>query len=467
MIKDNKNVLIFFLLIIAILFISLISSNKLLTFLSFVSFILLIKLTYRKGFTAIFAFIIVWQWIQITIKIFYANFIFKPVSEFVDTNSFEEAVIFSLLGLVALSSGIYFTTNKIESFHTEELRLETRYFSEKKLFLLWLIFSIFNSFIKEIMFRNMQLQQIFAGLLNFKMIIIASLLIVSFLNNRNKRYAYIVIITELLFGFTQYFSGFKEVLFYLIIINATLLPKINLRISFRYASLVGLVLVLGLIWTLIRDDYRKFLNQGIGKQVVVVPLNLRLTYLSNMLSTISFSNIKEGIEQTIMRTSYSDFFAQVMDRVPNYTYYEKGYLLYNTLKHIFMPRLFFPQKKSLDDSEITNIYTGRQYSGALQGTSIGIGYMAYYYIDFGKYLMLLFIFLQGVLYGIVYKYFYKKVKVKFLVYSITLPLFMGVYLYETSQPKIIGGLLSSFIILALSVRYLLRYFISYTIIKND
>lgn len=76
--------------------------------------------------------------------------------------------------------------------------------------------------------------------------------------------------------------------------------------------------------------------------------------------------------------------------------------------------------------------------------------------------MLIFIFLQGVLYGLVYKYFTKKVKTKFLVYSITLPIIMSVYFYETSQPKIIGGLLSSFIILAISVKYLLKYFITYT-----
>ena len=449
-------------IILVILFVSVISSNKLLTFVSLISLPILIKLTYRKGFTAVFAFMIIWQWIQVTIKIIYADLLFLPVSEFVDTNSFSEAVIFSLLGLIALASGIFIATKKIEPVTTEALRFETRHFSERRLFILWMIFSFFNSFISSIMFRFMPLQQIFVGLLNLKMITVSALLFVSFLNNRDKRYAYIVIVTEILLGFTQYFSGFKEILFYLIIITATLYPKINFRLSFRYAAVFILLASLGITWILIRGDYRNFLNRGTGMQVVTVPVSERFNYLSKAISSINFDYFNEGLEQTISRTSYSDFLAQVMDRVPAFTNFEKGELFLNTLKHIFMPRLFFPQKKSLDDSEVTNIYTGRMYSGAAQGVSIGIGYMAYYYIDFGKYLMLIFIFLQGVLYGLVYKYFTKKVKTKFLVYSITLPIMMGVYLYETSQPKLIGGLLSSFIILAISVKYLLKYFITYT-----
>lgn len=456
----------YFILFIAIFFISIISPNPFLTFVSLITLPVLIKLTFRKGFTAVFTFMIIWQWIQVTIKVFYADLLFLPVSEFVDTNSFNEAVMFSLLGLIVLASGIYLTTKNINVINIATLRNEAKHFSEKKLFYLWIAFSFFNSFVSGIMFRFMPLQQIFVGLLNIKMVIVAALMLVSFLNNKDKRYIYFVIVVEIVLGFTSYFSGFKSILFYLIIITATLYPKLNFKVSLKYASAIGLILVLGLTWILIRGEYRSFLNQGTGMQVVSVPMGQRLEYLGKLIFSIEFDYFGEGIELMIKRTSYSDFLAQVMDRVPAYTVYENGDLFLNTVKHIFMPRLFFPQKKSLDDSEITNIYTGRQYAGAAQGTSIGIGYMAYYYIDFGKYLMLIFIFLQGVLYGLVYKFFSKKIKRNFLVFAVTLPIFMGVYLYETSQPKLIGGLLSSFIVMFIAAKYFLRYFISYVTIKK-
>lgn len=457
----------YFILFLAIIIISVISSNPILTLVSLVSLFILVKLTYRKGFTVVFAFMVTWQWLEITIKVLYADLLFIPVSQLIDTNSYDESVIYSLLGLTALSSGIFLLTKNLPAISIEKLRNETRCFSEKKLFILWIVFSFFNSFISGIMFKFMSLQQIFAGLLNIKMVIVASLLFVSFLNNRDKRYVYFVIATELLLGFTGYFSGFKTIIFYLIIITVTIYPKLNIRVSFRYAVVFGLLFVFAIAWILIRNDYRNYLNGGSGMQVVEVTMSKRLDYLTNLISNIDFANAGQGIEQTINRVSYSDFLAEVMDRVPAYVSYQNGNLFLETLKSIFMPRLLFPQKKILDDSEITNAYTGRNYSGASKGTSIGIGYMAYYYIDFGKNIMLIFIFLQGLLYGLVYKYFVKKLDTEFLVYSVTLPLLMGVYLYETSQPKIIEGLISSSIIMAVSVKYFLRYFISYVRIYND
>lgn len=453
----EKYLLIFFFL----LSVSLISSNPLLTFISLITLPILVKLSYRKGFTAVFTFMLIWQWIQVTIKVFYANFLFISVSELADTNAFAQSVVFSLLGLIALAGGIFVTTSHIGIVKQEVLRTDTKNISEKKLFILWIVFSLVNSFLSGIMFRIMPLQQIFVGLLNIKMVIIAALLFVSFLNNKNKKYVYFVIGAEILLGFTTYFSGFKTILFYLLIITATIYPKLTFKITFRYATVLGLILLLGITWILIRGEYRTFLNQGTGMQVVNMPMQQRLQYLGKLISEVSFDNFERGIEETISRTSYSDFLAQVMDRVPEYNSYENGRIFINTLKHIFMPRLFFPQKVALDESEVTIAYTGRQYSGTAQGTSIGLGYMAYYYIDFGKYIMLIFIFFQGMLFGWVYNLFAKRLKKTVLLYSITLPIFMGVYLYETSQPKIIGGLLSSTIIMLLLTKYFLKYFVSY------
>lgn len=140
------------------------------------------------------------------------------------------------------------------------------------------------------------------------------------------------------------------------------------------------ILTSALTWLIVREDYRNYLNQGSGLQEVTISMSQRLDYLAKLINTIDFGNLAGGIKFSVDRTSYSDFLAQVMDRVPAYTSYENGDLFLNTIKHVFMPRLFFPQKKSLDDSEVTNIYTGRMYSGAAQGVSIGIGYMAYYYL---------------------------------------------------------------------------------------
>ena len=51
------------------------------------------------------------------------------------------------------------------------------------------------------------------------------------------------------------------------------------------------------------------------------------------------------------------------------------------------------------------MYTGSRVAGTEEGTSIGIGYMAESYIDFGPIYMFVPILLLGVFYGLIYRYF--------------------------------------------------------------
>ena len=62
---------------------------------------------------------------------------------------------------------------------------------------------------------------------------------------------------------------------------------------------------------------------------------------------------------------------------------------------------YFPNKEVLDDSRMTNYYTAKRYDDLSRGTSIGLGYMAEFYIDFGKYFMFIPVFFLGCLYGFI------------------------------------------------------------------
>ncbi len=75
-----------------------------------------------------------------------------------------------------------------------------------------------------------------------------------------------------------------------------------------------------------------------------------------------------------------------------------------------MPRFLFPDKPVLDDSERTRTYTGMNVAGMEQGTSIGIGYIGESYVDFGPVKMFAPIFLLGLLYGLIYRFFVTKTR---------------------------------------------------------
>ena len=103
------------------------------------------------------------------------------------------------------------------------------------------------------------------------------------------------------------------------------------------------------------------------------------------------------------RLSYVDFFAVVLDTVPSQLPHENGALWLDAITRPFMPRLFFPAKAIIDDSERTNYYTGLAVAGSEEGTSISLGYVAESYIDFGAPLMMVPIFGLGLVLGGFYR----------------------------------------------------------------
>jgi hypothetical protein len=68
-----------------------------------------------------------------------------------------------------------------------------------------------------------------------------------------------------------------------------------------------------------------------------------------------------------------------------------------------MPRILFPDKPIIDDTERTNFYTGGA-AGQYAATSVSLGWIAENYIDFGEHLMMGAIFFIGYFYGLIYQW---------------------------------------------------------------
>src|SRR4029077_6417558 len=114
-----------------------------------------------------------------------------------------------------------------------------------------------------------------------------------------------------------------------------------------------------------------------------------------LVEDVTWDNFLDGMDALIMRISYVNFFALATENVPGRIPYENGALWRGSVVHMFMPRVLFPEKPILDDSERTRTYTGMNVAGSEQDTSIGIGYVGESYIDFGPIGMFIPIFLLG------------------------------------------------------------------------
>jgi hypothetical protein len=207
------------------------------------------------------------------------------------------------------------------------------------------------------------------------------------------------------------------------------------------------------MWTAIKTDYREFLNQGSGNQEVAVPVVQRMDKLQDLAASFTSERLAEGLEAMILRMSYVYYFALTIANVPDNVPYENGTLWLGSLQHVITPRLLFPNKAVIDDSERTTLYTGIQVAGMEEGTSIGLGYMAESYIDFGPRLMFLPILLLGIFYGLIYRCFVIHARHKLLGSAIASSiLIFGAYTIETSNIKIIGGNVT--VLLVMSALYI-------------
>lgn len=458
-IKFNYTFILFYVLIS--LFVAVNSVNLFLTFFSLIVLVVSIKLVWRVNEPPIFAFIILYHWFQISLKIFHANFLNKDIQYIAISNSTDKAILLSLIGLLVLSLGIHFIIRRTVAFNINDILIWGNNYSLKKLFFLYLSFFIIFIFFSGIRLLIPGLTQIIVAILNFKILLIYFIFTVSFIQKKHNVLLYIVLI-ETLFGFTGFFSTFKLPYFLLIISYFTINQKITFRNIKYVVPVIVFLILMALTWTAIKSDYRSAISGYSKTQEVTVDYNEQIDILYSNLSKVDFQILAKSAEALATRLAYVDFFGQVIDYVPRSIEHEYGSLWYGSITHIFTPRILFPNKPIMDDSARTMKYTGNSYAGIDKGASIGIGYFAESYIDFGEYFMFLPLFLLGIFYGVIYNYLKKRLYNPILAYSIIVAILFIGYPFEIRNDKLFGGILMSFIVMILMNKFFMSSLFSFS-----
>ena len=438
--KDKKIIFLLFLMLISVF-----SHNQILTFFSFIILITSVRLVWRKNEPPIFPFIIIYHWFQISTKIFHSNFLNLDINVISSSYSTDQAIWLSLIGLFCLSYGINIIIKNMKLVNYNTINSYGNLYSLKKLFKIYLITFVLYALLKEIMFSIPQLTQIISGIMKFKMILVYLFFLVSFIKKEYKLMVLILII-EIIFGLLGFFSSFKEPFFLLFLAFFTINSNLTKRALKVLILPTFTVIVLLMTWTVIKTDYRKEINKDSQTMVVNVSTSEQLDIFQNLVNKISVDDLLNGFEILALRLSYVDYFGETIDYVPNIKPFENGKLWFGAMTNIFKPRILFPNKKSFDDSERTNKYTGNNVAGWDKGASISIGYFAESYIDFG-YGMFFILFLLGMLYGVIYKILLRRISNVPLAYAMIIAVLMFSYLFETRNDKLIGGIFTSIIVL--------------------
>lgn len=388
------------------------------------------------------------QWLQASVAVFYTNFYGAPVAAMYQLEEVKVASYLSITSIVILAFGINVAIGGQRPSDPQAVEDESRRLKPGTILTCYLIAFIGLSFITRLAIRIPALSQPLLATSSLRWVLVYLLAQAVLSQRRNYALLAIAVVLEFFTGVIGYFSSFKGIFFVLLVV--LLGSRQSIR-SWRLGAAIGvgvMLLGLGIMWTLIKSDYREFLNQGTRQQAVMVPISERVNKLGELVGGLDSDLIEEGLSDLIIRVSYVRFFALSIVNVPAYVPHEKGRLWLGAFKHVLMPRFLFPGKESLDDSRITEKYTGLQVAGAEEGTSIGIGYVGESYIDFGRLGMFAPIFLLGVFYGLIYRFFCADANSLVLGGAFaTAVLIFGAYTIETSSAKLIGGNLMALVVM--------------------
>jgi hypothetical protein len=417
---------------------------------------------WRRGEPPILAFCLTYQWLFIITGYVYLQ-ITDTYPGLIKLGRIEAAVGLSLLGFLALVAGIriggYALAPSRDIDAEPDVSLEPSYNTER--LCLWVIgLYTINWFIHLVpMTILFDAAQLIVNLLALRGILFALLLFVVLQQQTKYRYAALAFLYVFIPQFASMMAHFKESLFlFVIALLAQWRPwspspaerHRSARIIWTIAGTAVILLIMAVLWEGgIKPRWRPAIMHGVVTGSPIQKLKAFAVIAQEASADLDIPLAAEALASRL--SSGIGYFSRVLERVPEVVPYERGGLTRRALRHIVIPRFLFPEKLNLGgDSWLVWKYAGARVADEKQGTSVGLGYMAEFYIDFGVPGMFLPLFAYGLFIGLVYQSIHLVAPSSALFHSVITVIFLQHFTsYEGELAKLWGGLMQTWIMFLL------------------
>lgn len=402
------------LLLTVFLFLSILAFTSNGLYLTFCIAVLLtmLFLLWKFNRPGILVFALVMQWVQVVAFVLWMNAANKPLDYL--SASAPYALVLSCTGLLVMALVISMGTRRLTVYTYDDIVNQARLLNTRKVLLLYVISTLFLDSIGFVFGITSGFAQILVTISNIKWIFFLVYGYLVWVNRKNKLIFLLILSYEFLSGLYSYFSTFKEVFFYAIILSLTFIRRITLRQFLIFIGGGFFLVILFLTWTAIKGEYRNFLSGGRREQVVTVSQSEAFSKIEEKVTVISWRDYQRAINLALYRTQYIYHLSVVMDRVPEMMPYEEGAVWWQNVTFVFTPRILFPEKPIYEATTKTNKYTGFQYAGAKKGASFSLGYFADGYVDFGYFGMFFPLIGIALFVLLIYRTFYKMTSLNLL-----------------------------------------------------
>lgn len=443
------------------------SANGLITSAAFLSLPIICYLVWREGEPPVLVFACVFQWLQATASIFYTNQLGVTLAQAFGSSVLTTATWLSIAAVLALALGIRCGFYGAGPSRRHELERDAVGLDLSKVMLLYGASFVVSAGLRTVAWLVPSATQPILAVAALKWAFV--FLVCYTVLQQRKGYGYLALCVALEFatGLFGAFATFKSVFFVLAVAAMTSPSGLRGRRLLANAVCFILLFVTGVVWTAVKMDYRTFLSSE-SNDIEEIRIERKFAKLADLVDALAWNNVVDGVDAMVMRVSYVHYFALTLDNVPARVPFENGRLWGGSVIHVLTPRLFFPEKQILDDSERTRLYAGVEVSGVEQNTSIGIGYVGESYIDFGPIGMFAPIFLLGIMYGLINRCFLTKTRYKLLGSSLAVAaLIFNAYEIETSNIKVFGGTIAATIASVVIYRFFGNTIISFMRAKQN
>ena len=440
-IQFDKIIIFFSIVIVGLL---MIWGNPAITFINFLVLFIIVYFSAYSYIPPVLFFILFYHWIQTYTTVIMANYIGQDID--IKSENASLAVLLCLVGITLMTFIYKSQIKKIIPYTLTQLRTAAEELSSTNILIAYILFYFLTNLLSAIAFSLPGLTQVIYSLIQLKWAMFCLFALVCLFKKEKYFILILIILLEIIAGLFSYFSSFKEVIIYIILVSFSFITNVRFKQFFISILLFSVLVVAGIFWQSIKSDYRSYLSGGERKQQVTVESEQAYEKLMDLADKTDINIFNATVVTFLSRIAYTYHFQLVLDRIPKYLPHEEGELWTSNLKFIFTPRALDSNKGILDPSAKTNKYAGTNYSGVNQGTSISLGYFVEGYIDFGKFGMYIPILVLSFVLAYFFRYFINTGSPNVLLnYSVVYAMFTPFFAMESDAIFYTGRLVITII----------------------
>ena len=428
--------------------IALLGPNTQLALLAWLTLLVGVRLLWRPGEPPILLLVFAYQWMQTSIGLFYGNLLGLWVDHWTEHGGqHNQAILLTLIGLNVLAVSIRVVIGPQMPGLSQRIRAYILDYPLTSWFGVYVGVWIFSQLCLFFAPLSPGWRQPLLFLSQFRWAAFFLLTVATFSRARQRKLFWVAAFAlEFLQSVGGYFSSFSDVFLYTIVGLAASNVKISLRNTLPLA-IAGISLVFtGIVWSGIKEEYRNYASAGAKDQTVRLSTAEKFGKIEQLISEMDTQRFGESADIMVQRLMYFEFFGVILDRVPAGQAHSGGEIWGAAALSPFTPRLLFPNKPVIDDTKLTEKYTGIHVAAWAGGVSISMGYMAEAYIDFGPVMMFTVIAALGLYMGALYRWLLGQKGLKVALGAALAPMaLMPAHLLESSSLKVVPPLVLSLI----------------------